>query len=101
VNLSENSNVLSPQSLDNKIADDTTIVNCHPRSIGVENTRDSNINLVLPVVVHHEGFGNSFPLVITASYANWIYISPVAFGLRMVRRVAIRLLRWRPARLLL
>jgi hypothetical protein len=60
-------------------------------AVGVENTADFDIDVVLAIIIHHKGFGNAFPLIVTASDTYRIYVSPVAFGLRVNLRISIHL----------
>ena len=77
------------QGLNDKIGNDTTIIGMHARTKGIENPRDTDVDLVLILVGIHHGFGDTFALVITRTRTNGINISPIAFVLGMDLRVAV------------
>jgi len=72
-----------------EVGDHAPVVDRHPRAIGVEDAHDLGIDVVLPMVVHHQRFGDALALVVTRSHPDRIDVAPVAFGLRMLLRVAI------------
>ena len=75
--ISVNSNVYALQGLNNEIADNAAVFNCHARSVSVKNTGYFSIDAVLPAVIHHQAFRGSFPFVITAANSDRIDASPV------------------------
>ena len=69
---------LALEGLDDEVADDPAVVDGHARPVGVEDADDPGLDLVLPVVVHHQGLGHPLPLVVTAPDADGIDVAPVA-----------------------
>src|SRR6185437_4546377 len=76
-------------SLNNEVAYHPTIVGVHPRAIGVEDTSNLDLQLVLPMVVEKQGLSTTLPLVVAGTDANRIHVAPVAFVLRVEHRVAV------------
>src|SRR5271165_4452080 len=52
---------LIAEGLNDKIRDDSTIVEVHSRAIGVENSGNLDLHLILAMVVKKECFGASLP----------------------------------------
>ena len=77
------------ESLYDKVGYDTTVEGVHFGTIGVENSDDTDVDIVLTVVVKEEGFANAFSFVVTTTNSDRIYIPPVFFFLRMCQRVTI------------
>mmetsp|Transcript_14832 Transcript_14832/g.28210 ORF Transcript_14832/g.28210 Transcript_14832/m.28210 type:complete len:260 (-) Transcript_14832:35-814(-) len=76
-------NGLTPKGLDDEVADYTTIVLKHTRTVRVEDTCDTDLKLMLTVVLHTERFGNTFPLIVAGADADRVDISPVFLNLRV------------------
>ena len=66
-----------------EVRHDPTIVGVHARSIGVEYSHDTNIDVIHAVVVHEQRFSDPFSFVIARANTDGIDISPVTFRLRM------------------
>ena len=81
--------VAASQRLNDKIRDYPAIVLLHARTVRIEDSRNPRINLVLPVIVHHQSFGYPFALVITTAYSDRVDVSPILFGLRVFRRISV------------
>ena len=81
--------VLALERRDAEIGNHPPVIDRHPRAVGVEDAHDLGIDVVLPMVVHHQRFGDALALVVTRSHADRIDVAPVALGLRMLLRVAI------------
>src|SRR2546421_4883183 len=64
---------------------------CITRSIGVKNSRDPDIELVLTKVVEEQRLAAALALVVTSACTNWIGVAPISFGLRVFAGVAIYL----------
>src|SRR5215831_16706504 len=69
--------------------DHAAIVNRHAGPIGVEYSNDAYVDLVLPVVVHHQSFRDPLALVIAGAYADRVYMAPVCLSLRVLFRIAV------------
>ncbi len=72
-----------------EVGNHAPVVDRHSRAVGVEDAHDLGIDVVLPMVVHHQRFGDALALVVTRSHPDRIDVAPVALGLRMLLRVAI------------
>jgi hypothetical protein len=81
--------VLAFERRHGEIGNHAAVIDRHPRSVGVEDAHDLGIDVVLPMVVHHQRFGDALALVVTRSHSDRIDVAPVTFGLRMLLRVAI------------
>ena len=77
--ITKESYVLISEGLDNKVADDASVVRLHPRAIGVEDTDNPDVNVVLPVIIEKEGLGTALAFVITGPYADGVDVAPVVF----------------------
>ena len=69
------------KGLDDEVGDNPPIVGVHPRSIGVEYADNTDIHLILAMIVHHQGFGYSLAFIITAPESDAADVSPI--GLRL------------------
>lgn len=67
----------------------------HSRTVSVENSGHLHIEAVLTVIVEEKRLSTSFAFVVARADANWINVTPIAFWLRMDRRIAIDLARRR------
>jgi len=83
--------VLISESLDNKVADDPSVVRMHLRAIGIEYPDNSDVNLVLPVIIEEEGLRAALPFVIAGSYADGVDVTPIIFPLWMDGGVSVDL----------
>jgi hypothetical protein len=81
--------IFAAQRLDGEVGDHPAVMLSHPRAVGVEDPGEPDIHVVLAVVIHHEGLGHPFPLVIAAPDADGIHVAPVALRLRMYFGVAV------------
>ena len=79
------------QGLYDKVADDSSVMNRHPRAVGIEDPDDLHIHMVLAMVIHHQAFGGPLPLVVAASDPDRVDAAPVALLLRMDLRIAVDL----------
>ena len=61
----------------------------HARAVGVEDARHLDVDRVLAVVVEEQGFRAALAFVVAGTHADRIDIAPVAFGLRMLHRIAV------------
>jgi hypothetical protein len=77
------------QRLDDKVADNTSVVGVHARTERVEDTGDTDLHLILiPITVHHR-FGDAFALVVTRPGPDRVDIAPVTFRLWMYLRITV------------
>ena len=81
--LAINSEILTLQGLNDKVGDDASIVVEHARTVGIENTDDTNIDAILAMIVKEERLSRALPLVIAGAQSNGIHVPPIGFGLRM------------------
>jgi hypothetical protein len=58
---------VAAKRLDDEIRYDPSVIFQHPFAVGIENTNDTRVDLILPMVIHHQGFGNAFALVIAGT----------------------------------
>lgn len=59
--------------------------------IGIKDSKNFYICIVLPVIIEEKSFGAPFSFVITSSGTNWIDIAPVALRLGMNVRISVDL----------
>ena len=89
--VAEDGNVFAPQGLDDKIADHATVVRGHTRAIGIEDSDNFDVDMVLPVIIHHEAFSGALAFVIAAPDADGVDPAPVIFFLGMDLGIAVDL----------
>ena len=82
---------LAGQRLSDEVADHPTVIRMHPRTIGIEDANDPNIDFVLAVVIEHQRLGGPLAFVVTRANADWIDASAVRLGLRMNLRISVHL----------
>jgi len=85
--------VLSSKGLNDKVTHHATIVRMHARAVGIKNSDDLYLQLMLPPVIKKEGLSTSFSLVVTRTNANRVDLAPVTLGLGMNLRVPVDLAR--------
>ena len=68
------------QRLADERGDDAAVVEAHARAVGVEDADDVGIDLVVAVVGHGHGFGESLGFVVHAARADGVDVAPVALG---------------------
>ena len=83
------SDIFILQSLQNKITDHPTVVRMHIGSVGIENTHDFGIQIILHAVTGKKRFRAAFSFIIAGTDPHGIDISPVRFHLRMNCGIAI------------
>ena len=77
------------EGLYDKVGYNATIIRPHIRAVSVENTDDTNIDLVFAVVVEKEGFGDALAFVVASSDTDGVDVSTVALGLGVNVGVAV------------
>ena len=80
---------LAHERLIHEVREHAAIVEPHPLAVRVEDADDVRVHAVDAVVRHRHGFGESLGLVVDAADADRVDVAPVAFGLRMLQRVAV------------
>jgi len=63
----------------------------HPRTVGIEEPRDLDLEFVLPVIVEEQRLRAALAFVVARAGADRVDVAPVAFGLRVHLGVAINL----------
>src|SRR5436853_4851360 len=86
-----NRDVLAKQRLPHEIGDYASVIQLDARAIGIEDSRDTRIQLLITVVCHGGGFGEALGFVIHRARTDGIHIAPIAFLLRMLQRIAVAL----------
>jgi hypothetical protein len=86
-----NGHVLTLQSLDDEVGNDSSIVRVHPGAESVEDSGNSDINTVLPHVTISQGLGDSLSLVVTSSGTDTVDVTPVVFSLGVLLWVSVDL----------
>ena len=61
----------------------------HARAVGVEDADDLDVEAELAIVVEEQCFGAALAFVVAGANADRVDLAPVAFGLRVLFRVAI------------
>jgi len=89
VTLTVNGDGLVAKRLDNEVADNTAIIFKHARTVGVEDTGDADLKIVLAVVLHAESFGDTLAFIVARSDADRVDISPVFLNLRVDLRISV------------
>mmetsp|Transcript_19501 Transcript_19501/g.46566 ORF Transcript_19501/g.46566 Transcript_19501/m.46566 type:complete len:211 (+) Transcript_19501:209-841(+) len=83
--------VLPEERLADKVADDATIIERHPRSVCVEDSDNTDLNPIGPPVVKGKGLCHALALIVTCALAYGVDVAPVALRLWMLQRVPIDL----------
>ncbi len=71
--------------------DYAAVVKFHTRAVGVEDSCDVGAEAEFSMVGHGDGFGKTFRFVVATSWADWIYVAPIAFLLGVLKGVAVAL----------
>ena len=77
--------------LDKEIGNNPAIVSPHSGTVCIENTRDSHIHSMVPVVSHGHGFSEPLGFVVHSARTEGVDIAPIRLRLRMDLRVAVNL----------
>ena len=80
---------LADERLINKVWQRAAVIQPHPRPIGIEDSHDMRIHLVIAVIRHSHRFGKALRFVVDAARANGIDVSPVVFVLRRNFRITV------------
>lgn len=83
--------ILTVDCLHNEITGHTSIVWMHSRAVCVENTSNTDVYIVLTMVIKEQSFGSALALVVTRPHPNWIYVPPVGLWLGSDIRITIDL----------
>src|ERR1700732_1929532 len=82
-------NLFAVKRLNDEIRNYAPVILEHTRSVSIKDPSDASVDLVLPVIIHHQGFGDSLALVVTGTNPDGIHVAPILFRLRMHLRVAV------------
>ena len=83
--------VASEQRLDDEIRDHAAVIGMHARTIGVEDARHLDAQLVLAPIIEEQGLGAALAFVVAGPGADRIDVAPILLGLRVDVGIAIDL----------
>lgn len=86
-----NSHILTLERLDDKVRDNSAVVRVHSGTECVEDTSNTDLDIVLSHVAISEGLGNSLALVVAGSGTDTVDMAPVLLTLRVLFGVAVDL----------
>ena len=89
--VAEDRDVLAGQRLADEVRHHAAVVGVHARAVGVEDPHDADVDAVLAVVVHEEGFGRPLAFVVAGPRTDRVDHAAVGLGLGMDLRVAVDL----------
>src|SRR5579872_4361120 len=81
--------VLAAKRLFHEVGNDTAIVQLHARAIGIKDSNNTRIHVVIAMVGHGHSFAEPFGLIINRTWTNGIHMAPVGFFLRMLQGIAV------------
>ena len=87
--------VTAHQRLHDEVRHHAPVVRMHARTVGVEDARYLDAQLVLAPVVEKQRLGAALAFIIAGTDANRVDVAPILFGLRMHAGIAIDLGRGR------
>ena len=82
---------LAGQGLGHEGRHGSAVVHTHPRTVGVEDARDPDVDAVGAVVGERQCLGVALGLVVDTAGADRVDVTPVGLGLGMHLRVAVHL----------
>ena len=85
--------VLADDRLADEVAHDAPIKRVHARAVGVEDSHDANVDVVLPAVIEHERLGSALALVVTGAGADGVDVAAIRLRLRVDGRIAVHFTR--------
>mmetsp|Transcript_14834 Transcript_14834/g.28216 ORF Transcript_14834/g.28216 Transcript_14834/m.28216 type:complete len:312 (+) Transcript_14834:442-1377(+) len=74
---------LVTKGLDNEVANNTTVVLKHTRTICIKDTCDADLKVVLAMILHAKSFRDTFAFIVAGADTDWVNISPVLLHLRV------------------
>ena len=83
--------VLTLEGLDDEVGNDSSVVWVHSGTESVEDSSDSNLDVVLSHVTVRKGLGDSLTLIVTSSRSETVDVTPVVFSLRVLLGVTVHL----------
>lgn len=89
VSITVDSHVLTLEGLNDKVGDDSTVVRVHSRTESVEDSGNSDLDIVLSHVTVGQSLGDSLTLVVTSSGTDTVDVTPVVFSLRVLFGVTV------------
>ena len=60
-----NRQIVPAKRLNDEVRDDTAIIRTHPWPISVEDTNNTDVHIVLAVIIKEEGLRDTLPLIVT------------------------------------
>ena len=84
-----NRQIFPPQRLPHEVGNHAPVVDLHARPIGVKDAQNARIHLVVAVIGHGYGLGETFGFVIHGARPDRVDMSPITLCLRMLQRIAI------------
>lgn len=79
------------QSLNDEVRHNASVVGVHAWTVGVEDPHDLDVEIVLAMIVKEQRLGAALSFIITSARTYRVDVTPVAFGLRVDRGVAVDL----------
>src|SRR5580692_6082952 len=83
--------VLATKCLLHEVRNDAPIIQLHAWPVGVEDSHNARVHVVIAMVRHGHGLAEALGLIVNRTRTDGIYVSPVSFFLRMLQRIAITL----------
>lgn len=83
--------VLTLESLDNKVGNNSAVKGVHSGTESVEDTGDTNVDSVLSVVTIGQGLSDTLALIVTGSGTDTVDVTPVVLSLRVLLGVTVDL----------
>jgi len=80
---------LAFKRLDDEVRYHAPVMRPHAWPIGIEDTDNTRVHAVGPVVGHDQSLGKAFCLVIDAAQPDGIYVAPVGFRLRIDQGIPV------------
>ncbi len=89
--VAEDSEGAAVEGLREEGGDYAAVVEFHAGAVGIEDSGDVGTEAEFAMVGHGDGFSKTFRFVVATSGADWVYVAPVGFFLRVFERVAVAL----------
>lgn len=83
--------VLTLESLDDKVGNNSAVKGVHSGTESVEDTGDTNVDSVLSVVTIGQGLSDTLALIVTGSGTDTVDVTPVVLSLRVLLGVTVDL----------
>lgn len=89
--IAKDGDILTGQRLSDEVRNNASIVGMHPRSVGIENPHDPNVDFVHAMIIHEQCLGRAFAFVVASPRSQCVYIAMIALRLRMNFGVTVNL----------